>query len=345
MSKISQITCVSSGLVALDLICLSPRFSPEASVHRQTGGSCGNVAAIVAAAGHRSIPIARLGTDPASDHIRSEFTELNVDTRFLSKDPKDRAPIIFQYLKNDGGGGHRFDLRHPVTRKHLPQFRPVTKEALREIGTRLPKADVFYADRVTPGSVQIAEFLKERGSLIFFEPQRITEKELSRILPIVDVLKSAQGRLGALECAHFPKRTITVIETLGDAGVRFQCAHSKMSAKWTSVPPVASVAAVDTAGAGDWMSAYLISEALSALKNNDAGAIAKHLKTASAWSLLAILFPGERGALRHLSIDVVKTIAHALVRADSASEHLKSIGVEGDTPAAKMSVALAALRI
>ena len=70
MSKISQITCVSSGLVALDLICLSPRFSPEASVHRQTGGSCGNVAAIVAAAGHRSIPIARLVSNGDQQQLR-----------------------------------------------------------------------------------------------------------------------------------------------------------------------------------------------------------------------------------------------------------------------------------
>jgi sugar/nucleoside kinase (ribokinase family) len=325
MNKTTKITCVTSGLIALDVVSLLSKYSPDNSAFLQTGGSCGNVTAIVAAVGHCVIPVARLGRDMASRLVFDELSDLGVDTKYLTKSANDPIPVIFQYLKNDGSGGHRFDLRHPLNRKYLPSYKAVTKGSIEGLFPSLPRAHVFYIDRITPGTIQLAVMLKGRGALVFVEPQRASEKELQRIAPYVDVIKFSEGRLDSLLNVDFLERTVTIIETVGSAGVRFQCAKGKISKKWIMVPAIQGIRAVDTAGAGDWMSASLICRTLPALVKRDAHAIQEGLKVACAWSLLAVLFPGARGAMRHLSMELVQDLALSLSRSESTKERLAQL--------------------
>jgi len=286
---------VGSGLVALDVM-LDERT--DAPPRLWAGGTCGNVLSILAFLGWRSCPVSRLGRDAASRLIIRDLKRWGVDVEFASLDPTAPAPIIVHRLRFNSAGEpfHSFSLNCPDCGRHLPSYRPVPTAAIEVALPRIPKAKVFFADRVSRGVITLARALRELGALVVFEPSGNADpSQFREMLTLTHLLKYSQERLPDFATdVDVP----LVVETMGSGGLRYRSRlPGAKSRGWRRCEPYQLNRHVDTAGAGDWCTAGM----LHVLGRHGANAFAKvgeeKLETAISFGqALAAWNCGFRGA-------------------------------------------------
>ena len=232
--------CVGTGLVVLDAICADgrePRFL--------VGGSCGNVMVILSHLGWEAYPAARLGDDPEGGRIVEDMRRWGARTDLVRMESEIQTPRIIEMVV--GRGAHRFRLMCEHG-KRLPRRRPYTLEAAGEALDKMPAAGVFYFDRAGPGALEMARRMKARGAAVFFEPHKHSGGEVfSECMRTADVVK---------RCGPSPgdPQIPLEIQTMGADGVRYRTRGMRSWVSLGSFP----AHVVDTAGAGDWLSAGLI---------------------------------------------------------------------------------------
>jgi hypothetical protein len=309
-SQIGQPQVVGLGLVALDHVT----DQQGVRLHTQAGGTCGNVLTILAALGWHSSPIARLKSDRAGRWVRADLHGFGVDTRWVSCHPESATPVIIEKLLQDSTGVpfHCFSFCCPNCGARLPRYQPVTLTALSEIVSEAAKADVAFIDRFSASAVEFAQQAYAAGALVFFEPSRFTcATELKRILPFTHVFKYSHERLDE-PAAELPDSVFLEIQTLGRGGLRFRTRSTKTGrlTPWMLLKSVPVETVIDSAGAGDWLSAGLIHLLCSrgvrkaAAEAETVAALSKAQQLA-AWSCT---FLGARGAMYHAPIDKISEI-------------------------------------
>jgi len=256
--KTNAPSVISMGLVALDVV-----IGPESkSVPRLwAGGTCGNVTAILSYLGWTAFPLARLGKDFAARFVREDLNKWNVRLDYVLQDAAVQTPVVIERIKNDKHGHpqHTFSFTCPSCGAWLPSYRSMKlngmKKALEEV-----EADVFFFDRVSPASVQAARHFGSKGCVVFFEPSGIGDPRLfQKALEAAHVIKYSHQRVR--EMAELPSRPnpLLEIETLGDEGLRYKTRNGNRMSRWKSLPSLTAPSIKDTAGAGDWCSAGIIS--------------------------------------------------------------------------------------
>jgi fructokinase len=173
---------------------------------------------------------------------------------------------------------------------------------------------VFFVDRVSRSTVELARHFQKAGSVIYFEPSAACDARLFReMLQLCDVLKySAQRARSFAELLRHHKAHLE-IETLGEDGLRFRSRRAFTA--WHSLPAY-EVRIKDTAGAGDWTTVGFISSLLGNSRLGLEGVarqdIIHSLKHGQAFAALNCRFEGARGAMYQLSqpklIEAVATI-------------------------------------
>ena len=138
----------------------------------------------------------------------------------------------------------------------LPRFRPITLKELHSKINNSIQSDVFYFDRVTPSSIELARMYKHRGALIFFEPPKIkNERKYKECYEIADVVKFSDEKSNEDSRRILADlNTPLLIETMGEKGLQYRI-HDK---KWKHLPSFLVSNFIDAAGAGDWCSAGFI---------------------------------------------------------------------------------------
>src|SRR5688572_18153573 len=109
---------VGTGLVTVDLV-----LDTEGTVlGTSTGGTCGNVLAILAWLGVRAHIVGRLPQGPDGLGVADELAAVGVDTRWLHLGAAAPTPMIIQRLVRDASGAaqHHYELRCPSCRSRLP---------------------------------------------------------------------------------------------------------------------------------------------------------------------------------------------------------------------------------
>jgi sugar/nucleoside kinase (ribokinase family) len=237
------------GYVAMDVTTLG------GSVRQRAGGSATNVAANLAHLGWNSSLIGRLGADAAGRRVSADLRRSGVDTSFLELSPELETPVVVHAVDPPG---HRFAFSCPDCGRSFPKHRPVTP-ALRDAALSEAVAnppDVFFFDRSSAPALLMARVLKEKGVLIVFEPSSkgVRDRTLGAA-EVADVLKSNSEDLEpALKEALFQPRSHQLqIESLGSEGLRYRQGTSKWRVSRGRPVPV-----VDTAGAGDWLTAAVL---------------------------------------------------------------------------------------
>ncbi|MEX2374767.1 MAG: PfkB family carbohydrate kinase, partial [Dehalococcoidia bacterium] len=298
-----------TGLLALDVI-VSAR--PDVSPRLAAGGTCGNVLSILSYMGWRSFPIARLGGDPQSQLVREELGRAGVSLRFLEQTPPAPTPVFVQTIRQDRSGkvSHRFSTNCPACGAWLPSYRPVTAAAARQVLATLEEdgADmrqaVFFFDRASRGALVLAQWFKDKGALIVFEPAGKGEPRLfAEAVAVADILKYSAERVSVetrSACASSPP--LLEIETRAAEGLRYR-SHITGTA-WRHLGSAPAPRVVDTAGAGDWCTAGLLfalgcsSEALSA---HQPEALEHALRVGQSLAALACGHEGARGLMAAVS--------------------------------------------
>ena len=256
-------TVIGSGIYNLDAIVVReypawPAMRPftDRPVCEEVGGTCGNVMSILAHLGWKAFPEVSLDESQEGMKIVEDLRRYGCDCRFVTHSPSGGTTILRCLHKKDADGnramafragspgGSRFPRRHFLrVRDEAPAFVEALEEA----------PGVYFFDDPAPGHRYIARALREKGSLIYFEPSRgLTPAtlEAASLSDIVKVSDEGWPNMDAFQGVPL------LVQTLGGKGVRF----SLHGGEWVTLPPVPCVKVVDTEGAGDWTTATLLDE-------------------------------------------------------------------------------------
>lgn len=321
MTKLKKIpknkpTCLGTGLVALDVIL---NGNPATPAKLCVGGSCGNVISILSYLGWDSKPIARLSKNTATKNILKDFSNFNVKTDLVSKADDGSTPIIIHRILKDKNGNpkHRFEFRVPGTNDWLPGYKPVLSSAVETITKKQSKSQVFYFDRVSRSSIDLAKFYKEKGALIIFEPTSYKEdKQFSECLAVADIVKFSSDRITNYS-QLFPSPIAPLeIETLGNDGLQYRL-KSGTKKGWQKIAPFKLTNIIDAAGAGDWCTAGIINElgqnGVKSFYSANKDGIEKALNIGQAMGAINCTFDGARGIMYNMDYKALNELISKLV--------------------------------
>ncbi len=297
--------CFGAGLLALDVIL---NGHPDSPAYLTAGGSCGNVLAVLSFLGFNSNPIARLANDKAAKEIVKDLALWKVNSEFITKTEDGSTPIIIHRILKDklGKPKHRFEFKDPESKAWLPQYKPLLASSVRDLD--IPRnPSVFYFDRASRATIDLAERFKNDGALVFFEPPSMTDMRLfQQAAEVADVIKFSSDRINNFD-QIFPEAVAPLeVRTLGIDGLEFRSKHLRRTAweKVTSIPLPQDLV-VDSAGAGDWCSAGIILTLLSykfdSMSDLTRSQLVNALNVGQSYSAVNICFIGARGAMYELT--------------------------------------------
>ncbi|CAN5595066.1 hypothetical protein BH10BAC4_BH10BAC4_02340 [soil metagenome] len=301
--------CWGAGLIALDIIM---NGSPDTPPRLSAGGSCGNVMTILSYLGWSAFPIARLGSNNATHELLEDLNRWGVKNKFISATTEgSTAIIIHRILKNKAGKPvHRFEFKKPNTNQWLPGYKPVLSKEVEKLSEKLPAPKLFYFDRVSRATIELAKIAKSKGAIVFFEPSSIGDpKHFRECLTTTDIIKFSSDRIPEYKTEFKKSKVPLEIETLGEKGINFRL---KGSGKWNLINSYSISEVVDAAGAGDWCSAGIImslcGEGAKTPKDWSKTYVASALKTGQFYGALNCFFDGARGIMYDLNKKTFDTI-------------------------------------
>ena len=161
-------------------------------------------------------------------------------------------------------------------------------------------------------TVRLAEAARDAGLLVIFEPTTVPRTDLAeQAAAISDIVKVSQQPNNVMD-AWRPTRgasTQFIVETLGSGGTRFRSRLHHRWCAWRELPCVAQSNVRDTAGAGDWLTAGVITRLLSEPVALTAEAIQSAIEYGQRLSSISLSFDGAQGALTALGAATIRQIA------------------------------------
>jgi fructokinase len=295
--------CFGAGLVALDVIL---NGSPETLPKLSAGGSCGNVLSILAYFGWNSYPIARLSNNRAGTELVRDMERWHIHTDHLMRNVEGSTPIIIHRIKRDKQGKpiHRFEFKDPDTKDWLPRFKAITKQVAADVLEHSGTPQVFYFDRMNPGTFDLVQKLKEKGTVICFEPSSMKDMaEFEKFLAVSDILKYSHERIPEYKTYFKSPRCFLEIETRGKEGLMFRYKNDNTQDHWHTLPGFELEEIIDGAGAGDWCTSGILHELCmegrEALFKTGIKKLQKALLLGSALGAMNCYYDGARGLMYH----------------------------------------------
>ena len=257
-------TAVGTGLIALDVIVDAAQNGHPTLA---AGGTCGNVLTALSFLGWGSYPIARLNGDAASQLLQEDLARWNVRLDFAREVPSSATPIILQTIRRHAGGAptHSFSLVCPSCRRWFPRFLPVRRESANSVLDRFREhrsakfPQVFFFDRVSRSALMLAEHFAAQGAAVMFEPSGRAKLGLfEEALEVAHIVKYSHQRMPELAKQNVKSEArLLEIETLGSDGLKYRSPHTGWT--WQKRRALVGPPLVDSAGAGDWCTAGLLS--------------------------------------------------------------------------------------
>jgi len=308
---------IGTGLVALDVV-LNGRASKPIGIW--AGGTCGNVMAILSFLGWSSYPIARLKNDLFADMLLSDLESWKVKTKFVERSESGSTPIIVQRIKKNKEGipKHTFGWNCPNCGSRLPGYKAVLSETANVVADKLPDSNVFFFDRVSRGAVELAKACRGAGAIVCFEPTSSKDDNLfQECLEVSDIVKYSHDFADRLPSISTSSNVYLEIETLGDVGLRFRHFQKGKRSSWERLMSYEFPDFVDTAGAGDWLTAGMLhllgQNGRSSLRRSGTDRIRNALEIAQGLSGLNCQFEGARGIMYSLKLSEVESALSELI--------------------------------
>ena len=328
----ARLSCVGSGLVTLDIVV--DTASPDKYIAR-SGGSCGNVMAILAYLGWKAHPITRLGQDQAAGIVVDDLAHFGVDTTFVLREAEANTPTIIEGVRNSRNGSrtHSYTLYCPHCGNYLLRYRTIPQDLTDRVVREVGRAQVYYFDRLSKGILRLARHYREQGALIVFEPSGIKDERLFRIAAeLTHILKYSQERLADVSSVLGDYAVPLEIQTLGRGGLRYRRRQRRAHGTWHHMPAFPISDAVDEAGAGDWCTSGIIHSlgrygAASFWRTRSKG-VEKALELGQALAAANCRFKSARGAMYSLSVEDLNTSVVELTKGRMLSSE-QELAVDG----------------
>ena len=297
---------VGTGLIALDVV-VNTASAVEPQIF--TGGTCGNVMTILSYLGWHSVPVSRLRNDSIAKLLVDDLTVWGVDTSHVSRTRDGSTPVIFETIREltDGTRTHSFSTRCPCCGDYLPGYKSILGNSTAETASLLRNHQVYFFDRATRGTINLAKASAAQGSLVFFEPSGLGEPRLfEEAWSLSHIVKYSNERLRDIADiglgTQSNENVILEIETLGASGLRYRSKlKSGHLSGWKMLGVIPARMVKDTAGSGDWCTAGLINKlgrgGLVSLKKISNDRLKEAFRYAQALATWNCGFDGARGGM------------------------------------------------
>jgi fructokinase len=265
------------------------------------GGSTGNVLSILAFLGWESLPLVNLGRDHVGATIHREFTKLGANMRHVRLDRGLTTPLLYQFACGPSEAP-RYSFACPVCGQTRRFHENLVDSGGDEFVRCAAESNVFFFDRVTAGTIRMAQAARARGAFVFFEPSSISADRslFDAALGSAHVVKYSVDRIREPLDHHLSSGFIE-IQTMGSRGLRFR-KHS-LAPDWVNLPSLRTCSVADTSGAGDWCTAGFLHALFarrvgSALRDLDYNDIYRSLRLGQSVAALSVAHVGARGMMR-----------------------------------------------
>ena len=259
--------CLLSGNFALDTIVIrdypngfvvgkTNKFT-ETIIVESVGNTCGNVAAILPYLGVQTYPIAHLDQTEQGLQIKKDLQRYGADVRFVENCANGGTTLLRCTHKRDKMTGEHttsFRATSPGSRFPRRRFLRVRDEAPAFIEKLDFVPDIFFFDAAEAGLRYLAGELRNKGTLVYFEPESDADKsKFLKAIEVSDIVKFSQEKVSVLDfVAQHPDKLF--IRTMGAEGLEFNlCGQG-----WIKIDPVPNDNVVDWEGAGDWTTSQFI---------------------------------------------------------------------------------------
>jgi fructokinase len=236
-------TFYATGFAAVDILL-------RQQLRVSAGGTAVNVTLALAELGWETNFAGTVGNDPAGLFLKRELFEHGVSTKSLRLSDAWTTPVV---LQDNVRGNHVWRFRCPICGANYAKHRPGHVSLAQEIVAATLRPDVYFFDRATLFSLELAESWRRAGSFVVFEPSSLGRPQLfARAVTAANLVKFSEDRARSFE-DWLPLDNTTFIKTLGSSGVQFWSRYGSKGAV-----PTEAATVVDTAGAGDWTTAGII---------------------------------------------------------------------------------------
>lgn len=302
----SNPTIVGTGLLALDAVVSADSTIP---IRYWAGGTCGNVLIAMRYLGWTAQPVARLGIGNASDLLLADLRRWRVSERFIRVEADGSTPVIVERIRVDANGHpkHSFSWRCTECGAPFPGYKPELATVAENIASKIGKAKVFFFDRLSAGAIVLARSAAKAGALIVFEPCSVGNPMLFRqAWEVAHIVKYSHERMSELPETDVENSPRLVIETLGDAGLRYRHRRTGNRATgWVELKSLPVDELRDTAGAGDWCTAGFLSkvagEGFAGFSAKTEGQVSDAIRYGQALAAWNCRFEGARGGMYAMS--------------------------------------------
>lgn len=303
-------TCLLSGNFALDTIVVRDypqgfvigkrNAFTETVVTESVGNTCGNVSCILPHLGVAAYPIAHLDLSEQGLLIKEDLARYGADVRFVGNSDKGGTTLMrCTHKRDDKTGEHKTTFRatSPGSRfpkRHYLRLRDEAPQFMAELDFT---PDVFFYDAAEAGLRFLAAELRERGTLIYFEPESDADKgRLLKGVEVSDIIKFSHEKVTdtSLEGGCSGK---LLIRTLGAEGLEFNLRGEG----WHRIAAVPNDNVVDCEGAGDWTTSLFIAALcrrdLLSIETMTTEAIRECLEEACQGASRSVSYLGSKGII------------------------------------------------
>lgn len=315
--KASVPNVVGTGLIVLDVTM--SETTPALSHPVWTGGTCGNVLAILSFLGWKSHALGRIGNDASGTCLLRDLLDSGVNPANLDREPAG-TPIILHRVSVDRRGEvrHGYAFECPQCDRRYPSFRPVLVSRAEDLAEVVGGATVFFFDRVSRGILDMAAAARKNGAVVVFEPSASgEERQFVEAYELSDVVKYARDRRPKfgpwLETASSRRRAPLEIESRGADGLVYRLQRDR---RWRTREAISVPTLRDASGAGDWLTAGLLYAAAreGAIRDvlADPNAVDTAIGVGQALAAYNCQFEGPRGAMYASDIEATTQMLSAV---------------------------------
>lgn len=290
--------CLGAGIFNYDIVALKEGKTSR-TIIEEVGGTCGNVMCILSQMGWRAYPIARLDESEYGLRLKDDLQSFGCDTSYVTNAADGGTTLLNVVHRKYADGGHKVSVRASGPQGgRFPNYRFIRIDRAREILEAMDFApDVFFFDSPNAGHRVLAEELRKKGTLVYFEPGNLKEPGVGKCIALSDIVKFSQEAIPDVSFTEEYDGKL-FIQTMGGDGIRFRLGCSE----WVHLPAVQSDGVVDWEGAGDWttsafINALMKADALSAVAMT-MDIVSEALKEAQSVAVRSISFMGSKGMIR-----------------------------------------------
>lgn len=268
-------------------------------VSEEVGNTCGNVMCMLPYLGVETYPIGHFDESEQGMKITADLKRYGANTRFVKNSPEGGTTLMRCVHKLDARGEHVMSHRATSPNSMFPKRKQLRKDEVAGFVERLDfRPDAYFFDVSDAGPRELASVLKDRGVLVYYEPEG--NKEMGKFLKCVavsDIIKFSGTRiLDTTFVADYSDKLF--IRTMGEEGMEFNL----RGCGWKKIAPVPNDHVVDWEGAGDWTTSVVLAE-LCKVDKTDVAKLTEDdvrhvLETAASIASRSVSFMGSKGMIR-----------------------------------------------